>query len=362
MIPFCDLKTVNSLYAQDIEYAISQVLKSGRYIYGDNCVAFEEAYSKYCAAEYCVGVGNGFDAIKLILMGLGIGPGDEVLVPANTFIATFLAVTECGGIPIPVDIEGVGYGPCLDDLKSKITKKTKAVIAVHLYGIPCEMDQIQKICEINGIFLIEDAAQAHGAEYRGRKVGSFGVAAAFSFYPGKNLGALGDGGAVVSSDKALVDVIRQYSNYGSSERYVHDLKGINSRLDEIQAAILLVKLKWLDRDNNHRRQIAKQYTRSIVNPRIQICSEQPHMSSVWHQFVIEVEQREDLIAFLEREGVQSLIHYPIPCHKQKAYQELCDFDLPVAESRARRIVSLPISPVQSMETTKLIADKLNCWR
>ncbi len=354
MIPFLDLKKVNSKYQAEIEQAVTRVVASGWYILGKEVEEFESDFAKYCGTKHCFGVANGLDALVLIFraykeMGL-MQDGDEVIVPANTYIASILAVSANNLKPILVepDIKTYNLNPAL--IEEKITSKTKAILAVHLYGQAAPMLEINQIAKKYNLKVIEDCAQAHGAFGRDinnceKRIGNLSDAGAFSFYPGKNLGALGDGGAIVSNDEALSSVVKALRNYGSHQKYLNLYKGFNSRLDEIQAAILKIKLANLDKENQDRRLISRLYCLNIRNPKIILpelsLNENSH---VWHLFIIRCEKRDDLQEYLEKNGIQTLVHYPIPPHKQKAYKELFDFQLPITEKIHSQVLSLPLYP------------------
>jgi dTDP-4-amino-4,6-dideoxygalactose transaminase len=343
-VPFLDLKAPHQELRSELVTAFERVLDSGWYIAGNELESFEAKFAEYCEVKYCVGVGNGLDAIHLLLEAYGIGPGDEVLVPSNTFIATWLAVTRVGAKPIPVEPDPHTYNMNPAAIEAEITAKTAAIIPVHLYGQPADMDAINCIAERHNLVVIEDAAQAQGARYKGRRVGSLGHAAATSFYPGKNLGAMGDGGAILTNDAAIADRVYQLRNYGSKEKYRHDSLGYNSRLDELQAAFLSVKLSMLDVWNERRSEIAQQYVERIQHPQIRVPFVPDWAEPVWHLFVVCAERRDDLQQHLMRQGVQTLVHYPIPPHRQKCYSETMNKSLPISEIQAVQILSLPIYP------------------
>jgi len=363
MIPFLNLKRENERHASEIKEAVSCVVDSGWYIRGRENNYFETDFAFYCNTKYCVGVGNGLDALRLILMGymeLGkIKEGDEVILPANTFIATALAVTQCGLTPVLADCDIHSYNIDPLSVKENITKKTKAIIAVHLYGQVAAMDELKEIAKEYSLLLIEDAAQAHGATYKGQKVGEIGDAAAFSFYPVKNLGSLGDAGAVTTNDKKLADMVRSLSNYGSDEKYIHNYKGLNSRLDELQAAVLSVKLKYLDEDNNRRREIAKFYIKNINNESFILPEVKDWNSHVFHLFVIQCKDRAKIQEYLSDNGIQTHIHYPHAIHKQQAYTELSHLSLPVSEKLQDEVLTLPLYPSLTGEELRKIVDTLN---
>jgi dTDP-4-amino-4,6-dideoxygalactose transaminase len=305
--------------------------------------AFESEFAQYCEAKHCIGVGNGLEALHLLLRAYGIGAGDEVIVPSNTFIATWLAVTECGATPVPVDpnIDTHNIDPAL--IGNAITSRTRAIIPVHLYGQPADMDPICVLAAKHGLIVIEDAAQAQGARYKGRRAGSLGHAAATSFYPGKNLGALGDGGAVLTNDDAIAERVKQLRNYGSKIKYQHDLVGYNSRLDEMQAAFLRAKLAVLDEWNARRREIATQYSTLLAGADMDLPVIPEFAEPVWHLYVIRSKQRNTLKAHLDQHGVSTVIHYPIPPHRQACYQEYRGHNLPIAVMLAEEVLSLPMS-------------------
>ncbi len=345
-IPFLDLKAPHQELKTELAEAFSRVLDSGWFVLGSEVKEFEQEFADYCNSSYCVGVANGLDALHLILRAYLIGAGDEVIVPSNTYIATWLAVSQCGATPIPVepDIETYNINPKL--IEMAITAKTKAIIVVHLYGQPVDMDPINDIARKYGLKVIEDCAQAHGALYKGRKVGSLGDAAGFSFYPGKNLGALGDGGAVLTNDSEIADKVRELANYGSSIKYHNNVKGYNSRLDELQAAFLREKLKVLDTWNIRRKEIAMTYLELLDSTDFVLPYFPSWAEPVWHLFVIRTHSRDSLVNYLNQNNVGNMIHYPIPPHLQKAYGEqgFSIGDYPISELIHREVVSLPVSP------------------
>lgn len=349
-VPFLDLKAVNARHQDELEAAVLRVMRSGWYVLGEEVEAFEREFAEYCGVDHCIGVSNGLDALHLILRALNIGPGNEVIVPANTFIATWLAVTYCGATPVPVEPEEQGFNLDPARIEQAITPHTKAIIAVHLYGTPANMSAIKEVAARHNLPVIEDAAQAHGAREAGRRVGALGTAAAFSFYPGKNLGALGDGGAVTTNDAVLARRIRALRNYGSHVKYQHDEAGYNARLDEVQAAFLRVKLKYLDGDNQERRDIARRYLQELDASIFRLPSVPAGMESVWHLFVIRHEQREKLQAFLASRGIATMIHYPVPPHMQGAYTGMTwRSEFPLAECQHKEVLSLPLWPGMSAE-------------
>lgn len=355
-VPFLDLKAPHDELRVELRDAFERVLDSGWYILGNEVKQFEQEFAGYCEAKYCIGTGNGLDALHLILRAYGICEGDEVIVPSNTYIATWLAVSSSGATPVPVEPDERTYNIAPTLIEDAITLRTKAIIAVHLYGQPADMDAINAIAKKHGLKVIEDAAQAHGARYKGRPVGTLGDAAGFSFYPGKNLGAIGDGGAVTTNDAVLAQKIRELGNYGSKVKYHNEVKGYNSRLDELQAAFLREKLKVLDAWNAKRKIIAARYLEEL-NPAIASDEKQlklhlalPYVPEwadpVWHLFVVRTTQREALQTHLTVQGVGTMIHYPIPPHLQQAYVEmgLQEGSLPIAEAIHREVLSLPIGP------------------
>ena len=351
MISFLDLKKVNAQYKTELKEACARVIDSGWYILGNEVAAFEKEFASYCESKHCLGVANGLDALVLIFRAyieLGVmQKGDEVIVPANTYIASILSISENGLIPVLVEpnLDTFNLDPKL--IERAITKKTKAILTVHLYGQVTAMDEINTIAKKHNLKVIEDCAQAHGALYKGEKVGNLGDAAGFSFYPGKNLGALGDAGAVITNDHELADTITALRNYGSHEKYKNSYKGMNSRLDEIQAAILRVKLRYLGNEIAARQAIAEAYLQGINNPLIELPVVEDVNAHVWHLFVIKTTQRERLVKYLTANGVQSLIHYPIPPHKQDAYKEWESDSFPLSERIHEQVLSIPMSPVIS---------------
>ena len=362
MIPFLDLFAINERYRQEIEHSIQEVLDSGWYLQGEKNKEFCKNFASYCGTKYCLGVANGLDALRLIIRGYGFGAGDEIIVPANTFIATVLAITENGCKPIFVepDINTYNINPKL--VEKSITSKTKAIMAVHLYGQLADVESLSKIAKKYGLKLIEDSAQAHGAILNDKRAGSFGDAAGFSFYPGKNLGALGDAGCITTNDKDLYEKCKALANYGSDYKYHHIYKGINSRLDEIQAAILNVKLKYLDQDNEIRRSISKQYREQVDNSRVILPTVSSEESHVWHIFVVRTNNRDKLAVFLKERGIQTNIHYPIPPHQQKAYSEYDGDSYPITEQIHKQVLSIPISPVLSQQDVQYIIACLNQYK
>jgi len=349
-IPFLDLGKAYKELKTDLDSAYQRVMNSGWYILGEEVDAFEAEFAEYCGVKFCVGVGNGLDALNLILRAYGIGPGDEVIVPSHTFIATWLAVTHAGALPVPVETpDDCTYNISPDLIEASITSRTKAIIPVHLYGRPADMEPIIQLASKRGLKVIEDAAQAHGARYYGRRTGGLGDAAAFSFYPGKNLGAFGDAGAITTNDGELAGKLRSLRNYGSSAKYVHDMMGLNTRLDPLQAAMLRVKLRYLDEWNERRVSLAKRYRQLLSSANVLLPDVTPGYESVYHLFVVRTSGRERLQAELKDSGIETLIHYPIPPHKQLAYCATQNAFLPVAERLTDEILSLPMGPHLSME-------------
>jgi dTDP-4-amino-4,6-dideoxygalactose transaminase len=360
LISFLDLKKINLRYKSELQSAIERVIDSGWYILGDEVRAFEEEFANYCGTKHCVGVANGLDALELIIRAYGFKTDDEIIVPANTYIATILAITKAGVKPALVEPDLSSFNLCPKLIESNINAHTKAILCVHLYGQTAAMDQILTIASKYNLRVIEDAAQAHGAVYKGKKTGNLGDAAGFSFYPGKNLGALGDGGAITTNDQNLADIVRALRNYGSHIKYENIYKGHNSRLDEIQAAILRVKLKYLDEDNERRRKIAKYYCDNIINEKIELpIYPEDERSHVWHLYVIKTKKRDSFAEYLKTKEIGTLIHYPIPPHRQRAYREWNNLSFPVTERIHREVLSLPISPVMTDEEVRNVVEVIN---
>ena len=365
MIKFLDLQGLNKQYSDEIKNITNEVIDSGWYILGDKVEKFEKDLAKFVGTEYAIGCANGLDALRLILrayieMGL-MQDGDEVIVPANTYIASLLAITDNNLVPVLVEPDIVSYNLDIDKIQEVITNKTKAIMTVHLYGQISFNQELKKIAVKNNLKIIEDNAQAIGAKYKNLNSGNLGDAAGFSFYPGKNLGALGDSGAVTTNDKELAKIIRAIANYGSEVKYKNKFSGLNSRMDEIQAGILSVKLKYLDDENAKRKEIAQYYLNHINNPKIilpEIINENCD-SHVWHLFVIRTKRRDELKEYLERNEVQTVIHYPIPPHKQKCYKELNSIKLEITEKIHREVLSLPISPILDEKDMAKIVDLIN---
>lgn len=353
-INFLDIGLLHQPIRHQLDEAYKRVMDSGWFIMGPELAAFESEFAAYSNVKHCIGVGNGLDALHLLLRAYGIGLGDEVIVPSNTFIATWLAVSQCGATPVPVepDVNTHNINPAL--IAAAITTKTKAIMPVHLYGQPADMDPINQLAAEHGLVVIEDAAQAQGASYKGRRVGSLGHAAGTSFYPGKNLGALGDGGAVLTNDDAIADQVRRLRNYGSSIKYQHDMAGYNTRLDELQAAFLREKLKVLDAWNTKRKAIAKTYTELLSSAACITPMVPEYADPVWHLYVIRSQQRDKLKAYLEQHGISTVIHYPIPPHRQACYPEYSSQSFPIADMLAGEVLSLPMSPDMSEAEIKQV--------
>ena len=360
-VPFVSFKPLEKELDSKLRAAFERVFENSWYIDGNEDKAFEKAFAQYCHSDYCVGVGNGLDALLLVLKAWGIGEGDEVIVPSNTYIATALAATYVGAKPVFVepDIRTYNIDPSL--IEAAITPKTKAIMPVHLYGQACDMDPIMAIAEKHGLKVLEDCAQAHGATYKGKVIGSFGDAAGFSFYPGKNLGALGDAGATVTNDKALADHVRALGNYGSDYKYHHIYKGNNSRLDELQAAFLSAKLPLMDKVNDDRRATAQKYLEGITNPLITLPYVMPECVPVWHLFAIRCDKRDELAKHLEEKGIGTNKHYPIPMHLQDCYADLgiAKGALPIAEEISDTELSIPMYYGMTDEEVQYVIDCIN---
>lgn len=363
MIKFLDLQKINQQYSPEIKEAAKRVIDSGWYLKGNEVELFEDAFSKYIGVSHTVGVASGLDALRIILRAyieLGyMDTGDEVIVPANTYIASILAITDNQLKPVLVEPDISTYNINPELIEEKITGKTKAIMLVHLYGRNAYTEKIGELCNKYNLKLIEDAAQAHGAYYKNKRIGALGDAAAFSFYPGKNLGALGDAGAICSDDEELVEVCKAFGNYGSEKKYYNKFQGYNSRLDEIQAAVLRVKLKGLDNDNKKRRKVANYYLSGIKNPSIILPASGKETEHVWHLFVISAKERNKLRQYLRDKGVETLIHYPVPIHKQEAYPDWNQLSFPVTEKIHDEILSLPISPIIGLEQIDQVVNCLN---
>lgn len=320
---------------------------------------FSKNFAEFCGVKHAIGVANGLDALNLIIKGYGFSSGDEIIVPANTYIASILAISQNGCTPVLVEPDIITYNINPDLIEEKITNKTKAIMVVHLYGQAVQMDKIWNLARKYNLKIIEDSAQAHGAFYKGKRTGNLGDASGFSFYPGKNLGCLGDGGAITTNDDELAAKVKALANYGSNIKYNHVYKGVNSRLDEIQAGVLSIKLKALDKDNSKRKEIAKYYREKINNPLVTLPSVYDEDSHVWHVFVVRTEQRDDFQKYLSDNGVQTIIHYPTPPHKQSAYKELNNLSFPLTEMIHNQIISLPISPVMSYSDVDTVVKIIN---
>lgn len=361
-VPFASFDVMHGEIKSEITKAFDDVYDRGWFIQGEECRKFEEEYASYCGVEHCVGVATGLDAIYLILRAMEIGAGDEVIVPSNTFIATALAVSYAGAVPVFVEPVLENYNIDVTKIEEKITDKTKAIIAVHLQGRIADMDTINAIGQKYGLKVIEDAAQAHGAKYKGKKAGALADAAAFSFYPGKNLGALGDGGCVTTNHKGLADKVRALGNYGSDYKYHHIYQGTNSRLDEIQAAFLRVKLSMLDKWNETRRKIAKRYLTEIHNPLVKLpLASTKDYEHIYHVFAIRCDRRDELEEYLQDREIGTVKHYPVPMHLQEAYKSLdiAEGELPIAEEISRTILSIPMYYGMTEEQVGYVIESLN---
>lgn len=364
-VPFVTLAPMHREIQEELDNAYKRVVEKNHFIQGDESRKFEDEFSRYCQAEYCVGVATGLDAIWLILRAMDIGPGDEVIIPSNTFIATALAVSYVGAAPVFVEPEINSYNIDVNRIEDKISENTKAIIAVHLQGRPAEMDRINDIARMYGLKVIEDAAQAHGARYKGRKVGALSDAAAFSFYPGKNLGALGDGGCITTNNKEIADKVKALGNYGSDYKYHHIYRGTNSRLDELQAAFLRVKLLHLDQWNEDRRRIASEYLSKIRNPLINLPLRTDNdYEHIYHVFAVRCKERDKLERYLYDNGIGTVKHYPIPIHKQRAYIDLniTDKELPIAEEISRTILSIPMYYGMTQKEIDYVAQCINQFK
>lgn len=363
MIPFLDLKTINEAYRDELKSACNRVIDSGWYILGNEVADFEKGFANYCGVKYCIGVANGLDALTLTLkawMELGkMDKGDEVIVQANTYIASILAISECGLVPVLAEPNAETFNLSVENLHPLITNRTKAILPVHLYGQMSPMESIEVFAKNNGLLVLEDCAQSHGAKVADKKCGAWGDAGAFSFYPGKNLGALGDGGAITTDDDDLASCILALRNYGSRIKYHNVYKGVNSRLDEIQAAMLSVKLKYLDEDTRLRRSIAKYYLDKINNQLVKLPQVEDLNEHVFHLFVVQVEERSKFVEHLAARDIETVIHYPLPPHKQDAYSELAQLKLPITEALHDKVVSLPIWPGMLKEQMDFVVDAVN---
>lgn len=365
MIPFLDLRATYIELKQEIDEAVARTLASGYYIGGPEVEAFEAEFATFCEAQHCVAVGNGLDAITLALRALGIGPGDEVIVPSNTFIATWLAVSQCGATPIGVEPDPATQNIDCNQIQAAITPRTRAIIAVHLYGQPADLDPILAIARAHDLRVIEDAAQAHGARYKGRRIGSHSDAVTWSFYPGKNLGAFGDGGAVTTQSAQLCERLKLLRNYGSKVKYAHEVQGVNSRLDPLQAAVLRVKLKHLDNWNARRQGVAAMYREGLREGPDLLLPHVPNWAEPsWHLFVVRSTKRDELQRGLEALSIHTLIHYPAPPHRQQAYQDAfpkltVSDPYPMATSLGRSVLSLPIGPHMTEESVETVIREVN---
>ena len=362
-VPFIDVVATYRELKSEIDKAIQRVLDSGWYILGNEVEAFENEFAMYCGIKYCIGVSSGLDALHLVLRAWGISEGDEVIVPAHTFIATWLAVSHTGATPIPVDIDKRTYNIDPNLIEQAITSKTKVIIPVHLYGQPADMDSVNEIAQKYELKVLEDAAQAHGAKCKGKKCGSLGDAAGFSFYPVKNLGAFGDGGAVTTDDRNLAEEIKKLRNYGSKEKYFHNELGFNNRLDEIQAAILRVKLRYLDERNEKRKYFANYYFSNLYKIKGLIMPYVPDWADpVWHLFVIRTENRDRLQKYLNENGVQVMIHYPVSPHEQMVYKGWSRVRLPITKKINQEVLSLPLSHVLNKKEIMRVVDLINSYQ
>lgn len=365
-IPFLDLQLVNQPYMAEIKEKVTQSLYSGKYILSDCVRAFESAFAAYCGSKYCIGVANGLEALILIFEGykiLGLlQNNDEVIVPANTYIASIIAVSRAGLKPVPVEPDIRTYNINPDLIEQNITEKTKAILAVHLYGQCADMDAIKKTAAKYKLLVIEDAAQGHGADFKGTKTGNLGDAAGFSFYPTKNLGAMGDAGAITTNNKDLADIVASLRNYGWGEKYNCIYKGYNSRLDELQAAVLLVKLKYMDDDINKKRKQASLFKSLITNQEIILPYEAAYGKHTWHLFTVRSKKRDRLAGYLHEKGIGTAIHYPYPPHKQKAYKEWNSLNLPVTETICQTILSLPMNTALNEEYIHIISEAINKFK
>lgn len=357
-IPFLDVGAAYKELKPEIDAAIARVLDSGWYILGAEVEAFETEYAAYCEAKHAIGVANGLDALHLALLAMGVGSGDEVIVPSNTYIATWLAVSQCGAVPIPVEPVEATYNINPDLIEAAITPQTKVILPVHLYGQPADLDPILEIARKHNLRVLEDGAQAHGARYKGRRIGGHGDAVAWSFYPGKNLGALGDGGAVTTNDPDIADRIRVLRNYGSRVKYVNEVKGFNSRLDPLQAGVLRVKLKHLDAWNKRRKEITEIYRLRLAGSKLTLPHVPDWVAPAWHLYVIRTATRDNLQKQLAEVGIDTLIHYPIPPHMQTAYIDLGTHSKKksLANQLANEVLSLPLGPHMDVITANTVAE------
>lgn len=361
MIKFLDLEKINNRFRKEIDERIKNILDKGWYLQGEENDKFSKHFAEYCGVKYVLGVANGLDALRLIIKASGFGEGDEIIVPANTYIATILAISDNGCTPVLVEPNINTYNIDPDKIEAAITPKTKAIMVVHLYGQAVQMQKVWDLAKKYNLKVFEDCAQAHGAIYQNKRVGSLSDAGAFSFYPGKNLGALGDAGAIATNDEDLYLRAKALANYGSDRKYHHIYKGLNSRLDEIQAAVLDVKLPHLDKDNARRREIAAYYRSHITNPKIILPQTYDENAAVWHVFVVRTKERDAFQQYLSDNGVQTIIHYPCPPHKQLAYKEWNNLSYPISEEIHNTIISLPISPVMTDDEVEKVVEIVNAW-
>jgi dTDP-4-amino-4,6-dideoxygalactose transaminase len=370
IVPFNDFTSSYNELKAELDESYARFMRSARYVLGNEVEAFEREYSAYCGVKHCIGVGNGLDAMHLVLRAWEIGPGDEVIVPSNTYIATWLAVSYAGATPVPVEPDPITYNLNPELVERAISQRTKAILPVHLYGQTADMDPILQIAERRGLMVLEDAAQAQGARYKSRRAGSLGHAAGHSFYPTKNLGAFGDAGAVTTDNSQLADKVRMLRNYGSKQRYFNETKGINSRLDELQAAFLRIKLRYLDCWNERRQQIANLYLSNLrkINPELVLPHVPKWATPAWHLFVVRHPKRDELQRHLTSEGIGTLIHYPVPPHLSGAYnhssnplRESCHLDFPLAEEIANTVLSLPIGPHVTREQVDAVLSAIRAF-
>jgi len=358
-VPFLDLRASYNEIKPELDIEVLSFLDSGQYIGGSRLESFESNYAHFVEADHCVGLANGLDAIEISLKALGIGVGDEVIVPSHTFIATWLAVSNCGAVPVPVEPDLKTYSLDFTKIESAITRKTKAIIPVHLYGQPTDLDPIIELSKSYNLYVIEDAAQAHGASYKAKKIGSHGDVVAWSFYPGKNLGAFGDGGAITTDNLDLAEKIRALANYGSTKKYVHDSIGVNSRLDPMQAVVLDIKLRHLEDWNNRRRKLAKKYLTELKGTGLILPDQFNLLDGAWHLFPVRAIGRDSLVAALKEREIDTIIHYPIPPHKQQAYASNFDSrNLSLSEEVASQLLSLPIGPHLEMDKVEFVIENI----
>lgn len=366
MIPFLDLKAINAQHREELIAAATRVIDSGWYIQGQEVAAFEQEFAAYCGTKHCIGVANGLDALTLTLrawkeMGR-LKEGDEVIVPANTYIASILAITENRLTPVLVEPDEATFNLWPKNIEAAITPRTRVILPVHLYGQLADMPAIMEIAQRYNLLVLEDSAQAHGASINGRKAGNWGDASGFSFYPGKNLGALGDAGAITTNDTEYASIVRALCNYGSAKKYENIYQGVNSRLDEMQAALLRVKLAKLDEETMQRQTLAKVYLRLINNDAIALPSTQNESAHVFHLFVVRTDARAALHEYLKESDIHTLIHYPIPPHLQHAYSSWNDRSFSITEAMHREVLSLPLGPTMSERDVMIVADKINGWK